>query len=79
MYLGRFVERHGAERWFGEPRHPYTRALLASVLTPEPGLGIPETGLGEAMPDPADARPAAAFIRAALCHRGVPDPSAGGG
>ena len=23
------------------PRHPYTRALLASVLTPEPGLGIP--------------------------------------
>ena len=25
---------------------------LASVLTPEPGLGIPDTGLGLAFPDP---------------------------
>jgi peptide/nickel transport system ATP-binding protein len=54
MYLGRIVERNSAEALFRAPRHPYTRALLASVLTPEPGLGIPETGLGDAMPDPSN-------------------------
>ena len=36
------------------PRHPYTRALLASVLTPEPGKGIPDVGLGESYPDPGE-------------------------
>ncbi len=54
MYLGRIVERNEASALFHAPRHPYTKALLASVLTPEPGLGIPETGLGDAMPDPAN-------------------------
>ncbi|MBV8406688.1 MAG: ABC transporter ATP-binding protein [Alphaproteobacteria bacterium] len=54
MYLGRFVERAPTERLFGEPEHPYTRALLASVLTPEPGLGVPDVGLGDTLPDPAN-------------------------
>jgi peptide/nickel transport system ATP-binding protein len=54
MYLGRFVEHAPVEALFREPRHPYTRALLASVLTPEPGLGIPDVGLGESYPDPAN-------------------------
>src|SRR6185295_14308605 len=30
MYLGRAVERAPKERLFAAPRHPYTRALLAS-------------------------------------------------
>ena len=54
MYLGRFVEQAPADALFSDPRHPYTRALLASVLTPEPGRGIPDVGLGESYPDPAD-------------------------
>jgi len=54
MYLGRFVEQAPVDALFREPRHPYTRALLASVLTPEPGKGIPDVGLGESYPDPAD-------------------------
>jgi peptide/nickel transport system ATP-binding protein len=54
MYLGRFVERAPTERLFGTPEHPYTRALLASVLTPEPGLGVPDVGLGDTLPDPAN-------------------------
>ena len=37
MYLGRIVETPPTERLFRAPRHPYTQALLASVLTPEPG------------------------------------------
>ena len=61
MYLGRIVEQNESERLFHAPRHPYTKALLASVLTPEPGLGIPETGLGDAMPDPANVPPGCRF------------------
>jgi len=52
MYLGRIVEQADTAHLFRNPRHPYTRALLDSVLTPEPGLGLPETGLGLAFPDP---------------------------
>lgn len=52
MYLGRIVESAPAAELFREPRHPYTQALLASVLTPEPGLGIPDMGLGLSFPDP---------------------------
>jgi peptide/nickel transport system ATP-binding protein len=54
MYLGRFVEQAPVDALFGAPRHPYTRALLASVLTPEPGKGIPDVGLGDSYPDPAN-------------------------
>jgi len=61
MYLGRIVERAESERLFAAPRHPYTRALLASVLTPEPGLGVPDVGLGDAMPDPANIPPGCRF------------------
>ena len=61
MYLGRFVERAPTEALFGKPEHPYTRALLASVLTPEPGLGVPDVGLGETLPDPANIPPGCRF------------------
>jgi peptide/nickel transport system ATP-binding protein len=61
MYLGRIVERATAEALFQAPQHPYTRALLASVLTPEPGLGVPDVGLGETLPDPADIPPGCRF------------------
>jgi peptide/nickel transport system ATP-binding protein len=54
MYLGRIVEQAKVRELFHTPTHPYTRALLSSVLTPEPGLGIPDVGLGEAYPDPAN-------------------------
>ncbi len=53
MYLGRIVEEGSREQIFGAPRHPYTRALLASALTPEPGLGVPDIGLGSVQPDPS--------------------------
>ena len=43
MYLGRLVEEADTSTLFNNPHHPYTRALLESVLTPEPDLGIPDT------------------------------------
>ena len=61
MYLGRFVELAPVDALFREPRHPYTRALLASVLTPEPGKGIPDVRLGESYPDPANIPPGCRF------------------
>jgi peptide/nickel transport system ATP-binding protein len=52
MYLGRVMEMAETKTLFAAPKHPYTQALLASVLTPEPGLGVPETQLGPGFPDP---------------------------
>ncbi len=61
MYLGRFVERQPTETLFAKPEHPYTQALLASVLTPQPGLGVPDVGLGDTLPDPANIPPGCRF------------------
>ena len=61
MYLGRIVEHADTDALFRQPTHPYTTALLASVLTPEPGLGIPDVGLGDAYPDPANIPPGCRF------------------
>ncbi|WP_034295631.1 ATP-binding cassette domain-containing protein [Herbaspirillum sp. RV1423] len=42
MHKGSIVELESREKIFTQAGHPYTRMLLASALTPEPGLGIPE-------------------------------------
>ena len=78
MYLGRIVEHAPVDKLFEQPQHPYTRALLASVLTPEPGLGIPDSGLGDSYPDPANIPPGCRFhprcpLAAARC--GTSDPA----
>jgi len=54
MYLGRIVEQAETSDLFNRPRHPYTKALLESVLTPDPQMGLPETHLGIAYPNPID-------------------------
>ena len=54
MYLGRIVEQTDTGSLFENPRHPYSEALLGSVLTPEPGLGVPDTHLGASYPNPLD-------------------------
>jgi peptide/nickel transport system ATP-binding protein len=36
MYLGRIVETGPTERIFTQPRHPYTKALLASIPSLDP-------------------------------------------
>ena len=54
MYLGRIVEEADTESLFSNPQHPYTKALLESVLTPDPNLNIPDTHLGAAYPNPVE-------------------------
>jgi peptide/nickel transport system ATP-binding protein len=38
MYLGKIVELADTRALFSEPRHPYSRALLASVPVPDPAM-----------------------------------------
>jgi peptide/nickel transport system ATP-binding protein len=52
MYLGQIVEEAAAAALFANPRHPYTKALLESVLTPDPCLSVPDTRLGASYPNP---------------------------
>jgi peptide/nickel transport system ATP-binding protein len=54
MYLGRIVETGLSTDVFAEPRHPYTRVLLNSVLTPAPRAGIPDIRLRGSPPDPME-------------------------
>ena len=61
MYLGRIVEQAETSALFKNPQHPYTRALLASVLTPDPRLGLPNTQLGASYPNPIDPPTGCAF------------------
>jgi peptide/nickel transport system ATP-binding protein len=53
MYVGQIVEEGATERIFGDPRHPYTRALLAAV----PSLDAAHRGeavrLGGDVPSPS--------------------------
>ncbi|MEU4509649.1 ABC transporter ATP-binding protein [Nonomuraea wenchangensis] len=52
MYLGRIVEIGRTEEVWAEPRHPYTKALLAAIPHPD-GMGVLPAELPGDVPDPA--------------------------
>jgi peptide/nickel transport system ATP-binding protein len=54
MYFGQIVELGEKRAVLENPRHPYTRALLDSILSIAPGAGIPDAGLGADFPNPLD-------------------------
>lgn len=56
MYLGRIVEIGSADEIFANPRHPYTRALLAAAPRLEPGQ-LDETKALDGDPPSAARRP----------------------
>ena len=60
MYLGRFVEQAPVDALFGDPRHPYTRALLDAVPRVGDGTGALPAIPG-AMPRPGELPSGCAF------------------
>jgi len=52
MYLGKIVEIAPKERLFNNPMHPYTRALLGSMLEPKPTQRKEEVPLKGEVPSP---------------------------
>ena len=77
MYLGRIVEVAPTERIFRAPRHPYTRALIASIPSLDPARRSAKTmALGDA-PSPERPPPGCHFHprceqRLARCSREEP-------
>jgi peptide/nickel transport system ATP-binding protein len=59
MYLGKVVEIGPADRVFETPRHPYTRALLSAVPTPDPALRRRRIRLAGEARSPVDPSPSA--------------------
>ncbi len=55
MYLGQFVEIGPREAVFGNPQHPYTRRLLASVPVPDPDRVVDTALLTGELPSPVRA------------------------
>lgn len=79
MYLGKIVEMGPTERIFTDPRHPYTRALLASAPTLEKLGKLPDVLPGE-IPDPREVVGGCRFKsrcpnRQVKCDVDEPDPT----
>jgi ABC-type microcin C transport system duplicated ATPase subunit YejF len=68
LYLGRVVELAPAAVLYGDPRHPYTRALLSAVLSPDPRAERArkrELLTGD-LPSPLDPRAQLTFLKSRL-------------
>jgi peptide/nickel transport system ATP-binding protein len=62
MYAGRVVEHGPAKTVFAQPRHPYTRGLVAAFPTVgDPAARFAPQGLAGDPPDPADLPPGCPF------------------
>jgi oligopeptide/dipeptide ABC transporter ATP-binding protein len=65
LYLGRAVEYGPAETILTDPRHPYTRALLAAAPTPDPDIARSKARVrlvGD-LPSPLDTRAPLRFLK----------------
>ena len=79
MYLGKFCEVGPGESVYKQPLHPYTKALLDSIPSTEPGAGRTTTTLRGEPPSPINPPSGCRFRtrcpRAAdRCAAEVPEP-----
>jgi oligopeptide/dipeptide ABC transporter ATP-binding protein len=74
LYLGRAVEYGPSEVILRDPRHPYTRALLAAAPTPDPEIARnkPRIRLVGDLPSPLDSRAPLRFLKSRM----IDDPDA---
>jgi oligopeptide/dipeptide ABC transporter ATP-binding protein len=61
MYLGKIVELAPAETIYHDPRHAYTKALLAAIPSHDPRVRTPKTLLEGDVPSPIDPPAGSAF------------------
>jgi oligopeptide transport system ATP-binding protein len=61
MYLGKLVEVADAETIYRDPRHAYTKALLAAIPSPDPRIKREKILLEGDVPSPIDPPPGSAF------------------
>ena len=61
MYFGRIVELGTADAVVGDPRHPYTQALLSAAPRPEPGTRRTRIVLAGEPPRPTEPPPGCPF------------------
>ncbi|MEM8920497.1 MAG: ABC transporter ATP-binding protein, partial [Pseudomonadota bacterium] len=68
LYLGRVVEQARRDALFEDPRHPYTRALLAAAPIPDPAREKARNRslLTGDLPSPLDARAGLRFLKSKL-------------
>ncbi|MCM5691803.1 ABC transporter ATP-binding protein [Sinorhizobium meliloti] len=76
MYLGRIVESADNETLWSDPRHPYTRALMAAV--PDPSRPRQAAPLGGELPSPNNIPPGCRFhtrcpLATELCRVAEPE------
>jgi oligopeptide/dipeptide ABC transporter ATP-binding protein len=82
MYAGRVVELAATEAIFGEPLHPYTRALISAVPLPDPDVPM-AFDLGGEVADPANLPSGCSFHprcprRMEACSQVRPEPRPAG-
>jgi peptide/nickel transport system ATP-binding protein len=72
LYLGRVVELAPSVDLYTDPRHPYTRALLSAVLTPDPRAERAKKRelLTGDLPSPLDPRAQLTFLKSKLGETG---------
>jgi len=79
MYLGRIVEYAASDELFANPKHPYTRALLAAAPVPDPVVERtrPRTIITGELPSPLNPPKGCVFhprcpLATDECRKGVP-------
>jgi peptide/nickel transport system ATP-binding protein len=79
MYLGRIVEYASADELFANPKHPYTRALLAAAPVPDPVIERtrPRSIIKGELPSPLNPPKGCVFhprcpLATEECRKGVP-------
>jgi len=77
MYLGRIVEVGPRDEVYGNPRHPYTRALLSAVPVPDPRRRTERVALPGDPPSPLAPPPGCPFhprcpYAEPRCHETMP-------
>jgi oligopeptide/dipeptide ABC transporter ATP-binding protein len=77
MYLGHIVEIAPTAEIMSRPRHPYTRALMSAVLSPDPHTRLPPNPVRGEIPSALNPRPECPFVsrcpvRMDACRNGQP-------